>query len=50
MTFEASEKGVLAKILAGEGISMRIGQALGVSVKKKSDADKFADFTLAKGA
>lgn len=44
--FEASEKGVLAKILADDNKSYQVGDTLAVSVKKKEDVSKFSDFTF----
>ena len=46
VSFDASEKGVLAKIIVESGNSLKIGETLAVSVKKKADADKFKNFTL----
>lgn len=46
MPFEASEKGILAKILVADNKSHLVGDTLAVSVKKKDDVAKFSDFTL----
>lgn len=34
----------MAKILAKENSQMKVGDVLGLSVKKKEDAGKFADY------
>jgi len=34
----------LAKIIAKESSQMKVGDVLGLSVKKKEDADKFKDY------
>ena len=45
VAFEASEKGVLAKITAPNNELLPVGSTLGVSVKKKDDVDKFKNYT-----
>lgn len=44
VAFEATDKGVLAKIVAKENTQMKVGDVLAVTVKNKADAGKFADF------
>ena len=46
VTYEASEKGVLAKILAPNDAMLPVGSVLGVSVRKKVDIDAFKDYTI----
>ena len=43
--FEAQEKGIIAKIFAENDETLPVGQLLAVSVRKKDDISKFADFT-----
>lgn len=42
--YEATEKGVLAKVIAGSNTSLPIGQNVAVVVKRKEDVAQFADF------
>lgn len=44
--FEASEKGFLAKIFAGNDTSLPVGSILAVSVKKKDEISSFADYVI----
>ena len=37
VAFEATESGVLAKVLAPEGAQLQVGDVLGISVKNKTD-------------
>lgn len=43
--YEATEKGVLAKIIAESNTSLPIGKNVAVVVKKKDSISQFADFT-----
>jgi pyruvate dehydrogenase E2 component (dihydrolipoamide acetyltransferase) len=45
MDYEATEKGVLAKIIAESNKSLPIGQNVAVVVKKKDSVSEFTDFT-----
>ncbi len=46
MDYEATEKGVLAKIINDGANSIPIGVPVAVFTKKKEDVEKFKDFTL----
>lgn len=46
MDYEATEKGVLAKIINDGSKSLPVGEPVAVFTKKKDDVDKFKDFTV----
>ena len=46
MDYEATEKGVLAKIINEGTSALPVGEPVAVFTKKKEDVDKFKDFTL----
>lgn len=44
MDYEATEKGILAKVIAGSNTSLPIGKNVAVIVKKMEDVAQFTDF------
>ena len=46
MDYEATEKGVLAKVINDGTTSLPIGTPVAIFTKKKEDVGKFSDFTL----
>ncbi len=50
MDYEATEKGVLAKIINEGTSALPVGEPVAVFTKKREDVDKFKDFTLGSGS
>jgi pyruvate dehydrogenase E2 component (dihydrolipoamide acetyltransferase) len=46
MDYEATEKGVLAKIINQGTTALPVGEPVAVFTKKKEDVGKFSDFTI----